>query len=165
MSTLGIPSSIYDTVPSIVRFSMATLRHLLDCLRIEVIPAETVPARPEPGVQRCVRDYVHYLGEACGLAPATIQAYMPFASAFLEHSSGAGQVTFSNLRADDVVGFVRHMAPGMGRKRAKLMTTVLRSFLRYVRYRNPAADARLQGNGDGGDGQVAANPFTVTGSS
>ena len=115
----------------------STLRRFLDYLRIEaVIPAETVPARAETEVQRCVRDYVHYLDEACGLASATIKSYMPFVRTFLEHCFGKGQVILANLQADDVVGFVQNMAPGMARKRAKLMTTALRSFLRYVRYRD-----------------------------
>lgn len=118
----------------------STLRRFLDYLRIEaVIPAETVPACAETEVQRCVRDYVHYLGEPCGLAPATIQAYMPFVRTFLEHCFGRGQVILSNLQADDVVGFVQNMAPGMARKRAKFMTAALRSFLRYVRYRDGGA--------------------------
>lgn len=114
-----------------------SLRHFLDFLRIEaVISAETVPARPETEVQRYVRVYGHYLHEVRGLGPGTIPAYVRFARIFLEHCFGTGQVTFSKLRADDVVGFVQQMAPGMNRKRAKLITTALRSFLRYVRYRD-----------------------------
>ncbi len=116
---------------------LPALRYLLDYLRIEaVIPAETAPARPETEVQRCVWAYEHYLREACGLAPETVRAYIRFARIFLEHCFGVGQVTFSNLRADDVVGFVRHMVPGLDRKHAQLMMTALRSFLRYVRYRD-----------------------------
>ena len=69
-----------------------TLRHLLDYLRIEaVIPAETVPARPETEVQRCVRIYEHYLHEVRGLGLGTIQAYVRFAHIFLEHCFGTGQ--------------------------------------------------------------------------
>lgn len=113
------------------------LQHLLDYLRSEsVIPDETVPAHPETEVQGCVWAYEHYLREACGMAPDTIRAYVRFARKFLEHCFGTGQVTFSNLLAADVVGFVRDIAPGMNRKHATLMMTALRSFLRYARYRN-----------------------------
>ena len=116
--------------------AQSTLRHFLDYLRIEaVIPADTFPARSETDVQRCVRDYEHYLREVCGLAPGSIQGYVLFARIFLEHRFGTEQVTFSNLLADDVVGFVRDMASRMTKKRAKFMTAALRSFLRYVRYR------------------------------
>ena len=115
----------------------AALRHLIDYLRTEaVIPTETIPARPETEVQRCVLAYEHYLREARGLAPATILSYVPFVRAFLEHRFGTGQVTLSSLRAGDVVGFVQHKAPGMNKKRAKIMTTALRSFLQHVRYRD-----------------------------
>ena len=113
----------------------SALRHLLHYLRIEaVIPAETLPARPETEVQRGVLAYEHHLREARGLAPATILNYVPFVRAFLQHRFGTGQVTLSSLRAGDVVGFVQHMAPGMNKKRAKIMTTALRSFLRHVRF-------------------------------
>ena len=117
----------------------AALRHLIDYLRLEaVIPAETVPARRETEVQRCVLAYEQYLGEARGLAPATILNYVPFVRTFLQHRFGTGQVILSTLRAGDVVGFVQHMAPGMNKKRAKIMTTALRSFLHYVRRRGEA---------------------------
>ena len=115
----------------------SALRHLLDYLRIEaVIPAETMPVRPETEVQHCVLAYERYLREARGLASATILNYVPFVRTFLEHRFGTGQVTLSSLRARDVVGFVQRMAPGMNRKRAKIMTTALRSFLRHLRYRD-----------------------------
>ncbi len=112
----------------------AALKHLIDYLRLEaVIPAETIPARRETGVQRCVLAYEQYLREARGLAPTTIVCYVPFVRAFLEYRFGTSQVILSNLRAGDVVGFVQHRVPGMSRKRAKLMTTALRSFLHYAR--------------------------------
>ena len=117
----------------------SALRHLLDYLRIEaVIPAETIPVGPETEVQRCVQAYERYLREARGLAPATILNYVPFVRAFLEHRFGTGQVTPASLCAGDVVGFVQRMAPGMNRKRAKIMTTALRSFLQHLRYRDEA---------------------------
>ena len=116
----------------------AALRHLIDFLRLEtVIPAETTePLGRETEAERCVLAYEQYLSEARGLATATILNYAPFARAFLQYRFGTGQVTFSCLCAGDVVGFVQHEAPGMNRKRAKLMTTALRSFLHYVRYRD-----------------------------
>ena len=61
---------------------------------------------------------------------------VPFVRAFLAHRFGMGEVILSALCVGDVVGFVQHQAPGMNRKRAKLMTTALRSFLHYVRYRD-----------------------------
>ncbi|MCY4590858.1 MAG: site-specific integrase [Alphaproteobacteria bacterium] len=115
----------------------AALRHLVDFLRLEtVIPAETLPLGPETEAERCVLAYEQYLSEARGLAPTTILNYTLFARAFVQYRFGTGQVTISCLRAGDVVGFVQHEAPRMNNKRAKLMTTALRSFLHYVRYRD-----------------------------
>jgi len=102
---------------------------------VGLIPAETTPDRNDTDTQRCLRDYETYLREARGLAPATIVAYVPFVQLFLEHRFGNGDVTASALCARDIVDFTRHVVPGMNKKRAKLMTTALRSFLRYLRFR------------------------------
>ena len=113
----------------------AALRHLLEFLRLEaVISAEPMPVGRETEAERCVLAYEHHLREARGLAATTILSYVPFVRSFVEHRFGTGQVLLSALRASDVVGFVQRRAPGMNRKRAKLMTTALRSFLRYVCY-------------------------------
>ena len=79
--------------------------------------------------------YEQYLREARGLAPTTIIYYVSFVRVFLEYRFGTGEVSLSTLRAGDVVGFVQHKAPGMNKKRAKPMTTALRSFLHYARGR------------------------------
>jgi integrase/recombinase XerD len=48
---------------------------------------------------------------------------------------GNGSVMLSRLSARDVVRFVKHQASHLHLKRAKLLTSALRSFLRYTRYR------------------------------
>jgi site-specific recombinase XerD len=75
------------------------------------------------------------LREARALARATIINYVPFIRDFLEERFGDGQVTLSRLCAGDVVRYVQHQVLRLHRKRAKLMTSALRSFLRYARYR------------------------------
>jgi len=70
-----------------------------------------------------------------GLAVATIVNYVPFVARFLKDRFGDGPLALSNLCASDVVRFVRQEASHLHRKRAKLLTSALRSFLRYVRYR------------------------------
>lgn len=44
-------------------------------------------------------------------------------------------MNLGRLNASDVVQFVQRQAPRLHLKRAKLLTTALRSFLRYARYR------------------------------
>ena len=54
--------------------------------------------------------------------------------------NGTGPVKLSRLRAEDVVRFVQRQARSLHPKRAKLLTTALRSFLQYACYRG---DIRL----------------------
>jgi integrase/recombinase XerD len=113
----------------------AALRHLLEFLRLEgVIPAEKISASPLTPAQRCTQEYEHHLREARGLAKATITNYVPFVRSFLEDRFGDGPVKLSHLCASDVVRFVQRQAPRLHQKRAKLLTTALRSFLQYARY-------------------------------
>src|SRR5207249_11421924 len=66
---------------------------------------------------------------------ATVVNYMPFIRDFLTDRFGNGRVTLSRLCASDVVQFVQRHSPRLHLKRAKLLTSALRSFLRYARYR------------------------------
>ena len=119
------------------RGDAAALRHLLDFLRGErVIPTEKkVSARLLTPAERCAQAYEQHLREVRGLARATIINYVPFIRSFLKDRFGSGLATLSHLCARDVVGFVRRQAPRLHPKRAKLLTSALRSFLQYARYR------------------------------
>lgn len=113
----------------------AALTHLIDFLRHDgVIPAEKISVGRLTGVERCARAYEQYLREARALARPTIINYVPFVREFLKGCFGDGRVTLGRLRAADVVRFVQRQVPLLHRKRAKLMTTALRSFLQYARY-------------------------------
>lgn len=107
----------------------------MDFLQREgVIPAEEVAVYERTPIDRCADAYEVYLREGRALATATIINYVPFVRDFLRHCFGAKPVELSCLSASDVLRFVRHQAPRLHRKRAKLMTTALRSFLHYARY-------------------------------
>jgi integrase/recombinase XerD len=113
----------------------AALVHLVEFLRRKGVVPEERLAVPEPfSVDHHVRAYEVYLREGRALATATIVNYAPFVRDFLKHRFGAGSVNLPCLSAADVVRFVRHQAPRLHRKRAKLMTTALRSFLSYARF-------------------------------
>lgn len=117
------------------RGDRAALTHLMDFLRRQgVIPAEEVAVHERTPIDRCADAYEAYLREGRALATATIINYVPFVRGFLRHCFGAKPVELSCLSASDVLRFVRHQAPRLHRKRAKLMTTALRSFLSYARY-------------------------------
>lgn len=113
----------------------AALKHLIDFLRRKgVIPGEKISARRLTPVEQRAQAFEHYLLEVRALAHATIINYVPFIRSFLVDRFGHGRVTLSRLCAGDVVRFVQRQAPRLHPKRAKLMTTALRSFLRYARY-------------------------------
>jgi site-specific recombinase XerD len=69
------------------------------------------------------------------LSKATISNYVPFIDDFLKDRFGAGPVRPSRLCAADVIRFVQSRARRLHVKRAKLMTTALRSFFQYARLR------------------------------
>jgi site-specific recombinase XerD len=60
---------------------------------------------------------------------------MRFVRPFLAERFGTGRPRLSGLRAEDVVGFVEREVPRLGVAQAKHLTTALRSFLQYARYR------------------------------
>ena len=118
------------------RGDQAALGHFIDFLRREgVLPVENMsPGRPTPAEQ-CVRTYERYLREERALAEATIVYYVRFISRFLKARFGIAPVKLSRLCARDVIGFVQREAPRFKSKQAKHLTTALRSFFQYLRYR------------------------------
>ena len=117
------------------RGDAAALCHLLAFLRMEgTIPAEKIPAVPLTPAECCSQAYELYLREVRGLARATIVNYVPFVASFLKDCFGDKPLTLSHLCANDVTRFVRRQATHLHRKRAKLLTSALRSFLQYARY-------------------------------
>jgi site-specific recombinase XerD len=118
------------------RGDFAALTHLMDFLRREgLLPAQQIAVHKPSPVERCAQGYEQYLRETRGLAKATIVNYVPFVRDFLNDRFGGGPLVLARLRAGDVVRFVRRQARRLHRKRAKLMTSALRSFLGYARYR------------------------------
>jgi len=116
------------------------LRQFLEFLRREgSIPAEKVVARRLTPVERQTRAFETYLRNERVLAEATVVNYVPFVRRFLADRFGTGRIALSRLCARDVVRFVQRQAPHLHRRSAKLLTTALRSFLRYARYRGEVA--------------------------
>lgn len=120
----------------IVAGDVAALSRLIDFLRSEgAVPAERIVVRRLSPIDQCAQAYEKYLCETRALARATIANYVPFVRDFLSDRFGEGSFLLSRLCAGDVVGFVQRRAARMHRKRAKLMTSALRSFLGFARYR------------------------------
>src|SRR6266849_725767 len=118
------------------RSDIAALRQLLDFLRRQgLIPAVKEPSRRLTPVKRCLHGFERYLCHERALANVTITYYLLFVRSFLNYRFGNGSVQLRRLCLQDIVRFVQHEAPRLHLKRAKLLTTALRSFLQYARYR------------------------------
>ncbi len=85
---------------------------------------------------RTLQEFEQYLLRERGLATATIRLYGDSVGRFLENAFGDAEVRLDRLTATDVIRFVQADAARLHHpKRAQVMTTALRSFLQYGRYR------------------------------
>lgn len=111
----------------------ASLDHLMAFLmekRVIQAPRSTPPRTP---AERLKGAYTRYLRQDRALAKSTIINYVSFVADFLKDRFGSGPVALRRVQAVDVVRFVQSRARRLRGKRAKLMTTALRSFFRYAR--------------------------------
>jgi site-specific recombinase XerD len=116
-----------------------SLGRFIDFLRCRrAIPAKKISTRRLTPAEHRVQAYERYLREDRVLAKATIINYVPFIREFLKDRFGAGRATLSCLRARDVLRFVQRQVPRLHLRRAKLMTTALRSFFQYSLCRGKA---------------------------
>jgi site-specific recombinase XerD len=114
----------------------AALREVLEFLRgRHIIRAEKHAPCRVTASERTAQAFEQYLLNERALARATVINYAPFIRWFLTDRFGHGPVKLSRLRARDITRFILRRAPRLHLKRAKLMTTALRSFLHYARYR------------------------------
>ena len=116
------------------RNDRSALQRLLDLLiRQGVVSAPVLPeATPSERLQDEFRLYLH---QERALAATTQACYATFVGEFLTERFGSGPIRLSNLCASDITEFVRLRAVTVQSKRVQLLTTALRSFLRFARYR------------------------------
>ncbi len=114
------------------RDDWAALKRLMNLLlRQGVIPEPSSPAAT-PVTQLQV-EYSQYLRQERALVSATVHRYVVLAREFLTHCFGTGPIDLSTLRATDITGFVQRRAAAISGRWAQLITTALRSFLRFAR--------------------------------
>lgn len=112
----------------------AILRRLVSLLISNGIVAQVMPIATTPATL-LVEEYGRYLEQERRLALPTVLNYRKHIKHFLYHRFADGEVRLDSLSAPDVIGFVQQQAARFHPKSSKLMTTVLRSFLQYARYR------------------------------
>ena len=116
------------------RSDLSALHRMLDLLaRQGVVAAPALPVATP--AERLQAEFHLYLQQERALASTTQNCYLTFVHEFLAERFGAGAVDLSRLCAANVTGFVQRRAVAIHSRRVQLMTTALRSFLRFARYR------------------------------
>jgi len=118
----------------LTRCDVSALKRLMRLLVRERIVPEPVLPTATPA-QRLQAEFCRYLQQERALASRTQFLHLTFVAEFLKERFGNRPVDLSTLCAADVTGFVRRRAATIQSKRVQIMTTALRSFLRFVRYR------------------------------
>jgi site-specific recombinase XerD len=106
------------------------LRDLLKYLRdARIIPHAHVERGPFHGIEGC---FTRFLTEERGLAKRTIDHYIPTVRAFLSERFCGGPIDLDELTPKDIPGFILRHAKMVGPRHVQLITTVLRSFFRFL---------------------------------
>lgn len=100
-----------------------------------VIPCDAERA-DQSATDRLLQEYSAYLQQERGLERTTIKQYLWCVRQFLQSQHGFRSLRLGALRAKQVCDFVRQYAPrGRTFSMGKNVTSALRSFLRFARYR------------------------------
>ena len=111
---------------------LRTVQQFLDHLRKEnVVPARNLPCDNSP-LAHILNRYQTHLRTERGLVACTIEEYQSFARKFLLERFRGRPLRLKAMKASDISDFVLRHTPSMNVKTAQLMTTALRSFLRFL---------------------------------
>ena len=80
-------------------------------------------------------EFALYLKEERGLSQIAMNRYVSVISSFLNEYTAADPIVFSEINVSDITRFVVSRARTGSRRTAQLMTSALRSFFRFLRYR------------------------------
>jgi len=114
---------------SVSKRYLAFLRHK------GILPSEA-PPRAKNARELAEENFERYLFDERGLSQATATNYLPFVRRFLAERFERRPLRFDRLRATDITGHVQRHARDFCPKRAGLMVSALRSFLRHLRHRD-----------------------------
>lgn len=113
-----------------------SLKQFLEFLRRGgIVGAEKADFGGITPVGQCVQEFETYLQEQRALAPVTVSQYARCIRLFLTERFGKQAVKLERLRAEDVFGFVRQESLSNHFTHGKRITTSLRSFFQFARYR------------------------------
>ena len=125
LQTPRLPTSIRSAARS-------TLARLLQQLRqAKVISPPPPPPGPGP-LDRIMDDYEWFLDHERGLAPRSIETYLPAARGFLSWRFGPGTIKLEQLCPRDVTDFIVQGTARHSRRFVQGKTAILRSFLGFL---------------------------------
>ena len=131
-------SSTCSFVLDAVSCSGKIAQHYVDFLRCFVNRA-IAPKPPEVSVlgplEKLENDFERYLTQERGFATASDTGHLPIFRQFLREHCTGGCGSLSNLTATAINKFVERHVNDNGPRSAQIMCSILRSFLRYLRYR------------------------------
>ena len=99
----------------------------------------SVTISPPTAVDVALGEFQQYLRQERSLSEATVINYAPVARSFLSERSSKGVLDFQQINAAEIAVFVQRQATLVNSKRAPLVVTALRSFLRYLFHRGVVA--------------------------
>jgi site-specific recombinase XerD len=94
-----------------------------------------VTVSPPTAVGSALGEFQQYLRQERSLTEATVINYTPVVRSFLTERFPEGAVHCQQITAGDIIEFVQRQAVLVTSKRAPLVVTALRSFLRYLFHR------------------------------
>lgn len=99
---------------------------------MELIPLPQAQNSKPCGVES---EFALYLKEERGLSQKTVDRYMPIISSFLSGYPSSGPAILNKINISDVTRFVVNQVSSKSRSTAQLIASVIRVFLRFLRYR------------------------------
>jgi site-specific recombinase XerD len=116
------------------RDDSAALQKMLDLLcKKRVVHSADLPSIVSARERAC-DGFRRYLVQQCGVSTGTLRCYLPFIWKFLAERFGDGPVTFKEMVAKDVTGFIQRHAQDQSPSRAQCLGSALRAFLRHLRH-------------------------------
>jgi len=109
----------------------APLNTLFGLLLRNGVVTDDVPAIKNPH-HDLEQAYIRYLTEERALAPGTRTTHLHIAHHFLQELRGPAKSKLAHLRLDDIIAFVLRRARAYSRGHVKIVSNVLRSFLRFL---------------------------------
>jgi len=114
------------------RGDLRTLRQFLDHLREREVVQDRKPVPDQPPLTDLPSQYEKYLRSERGLTATTISHYQYFVRKFFLERFPKGPFLAKEVKASDISAFILRRGQSQSVASAKLMTTALRSFFRYL---------------------------------